>query len=280
MADEVKLQHDGMTLNASLVTSADSWPAGPVVLMTHGTLAHRGMEIMAGLQDMLSERGISSLAINLSLGLDDRSAAMYDCATPHSHRHTDAVAEIGAWLEWLKGQGVKKIALLGHSRGGNQTARFAAGTSDPAVTAVILIAPQTWSAEYAAADYEKRYGKPLEPVLARARELVDAGKGDALVKPVDFIYCEQTGATAAAFVSYYTPDTDMDTPSLVPAIKLPVLVIAGSEDTAVKGLPEKVEPLADGERVQLMVVDGADHFFRDLYSEDIADAVAEMLAVD
>ena len=124
MADEVKLQHDGMTLNASLVTSADSWPAGPVVLMTHGTLAHRGMEIMAGLQDMLSERGISSLAINLSLGLDDRSAAMYDCATPHSHRHTDAVAEIGAWLEWLKGQGVKKIALLGHSRGGNQTARF------------------------------------------------------------------------------------------------------------------------------------------------------------
>ena len=280
MADEVKLQHDGMTLNASLVTSADSWPAGPVVLMTHGTLAHRGMEIMAGLQDMLSERGISSLAINLSLGLDDRSAAMYDCATPHSHRHTDAVAEIGAWLEWLKGQGVKKIALLGHSRGGNQTARFAAGTSDPAVTAVILIAPQTWSAEYAAADYEKRYGKPLEPVLARARELVDAGKGDALVKPVDFIYCEQTGATAAAFVSYYTPDTDMDTPSLVPAIKLPVLVIAGSEDTAVKGLPEKVEPRADGERVQLMVVDGADHFFRDLYSEDIADAVAEMLAVD
>ena len=117
-------------------------------------------------------------------------------------------------------------------------------------------------------------------MLARARELVDAGKGDALVKPVDFIYCEQTGATAAAFVSYYTPDTDMDTPSLVPAIKLPVLVIAGSEDTAVKGLPEKVEPLADGERVQLMVVDGADHFFRDLYSEDIADAVAEMLTVD
>ena len=279
-ADEVKLPYQGISLNASLVTSADSWPAGPVVLMTHGTLAHRGMEIMAGLQDMLSDRGISSLAINLSLGLDDRTAAMYDCATPHTHRHSDAVAEIGAWLEWLKKQGAGKVALLGHSRGGNQTARFAAVTDDPAVAAVILIAPQTWSEAYATADYEERYGKPLAPVLEKARGLVEAGKGDTLMDPVDFIYCEQTRATAAAFVSYYTPDTNMDTPSLITDIKPPVLVIAGSEDTAIKGLPEKVEPLADGKHVQLMVIDGADHFFRDLYSEDIADAVAELLADD
>jgi pimeloyl-ACP methyl ester carboxylesterase len=279
-ADEVKLPHQGITLNASLVKSADSWPGGPVVLMTHGTLAHRGMEIMAGLQDMLADRGISSLAINLSLGLDDRPAAMYDCATSHTHGHTDAVGEIGAWLAWLKKQGTAKVALLGHSRGGNQTARFAAMTDDPAVQAVILIAPQTWDAAYAAADYEKRYGKPLAPVLAKAQKLVDEGKGDTLMDPVDFIYCEQTSATAAAFVSYYTPDTDMDSPSLIPGINSPVLIIAGSEDTAVKGLPEKVGPLADGDRVQFMVVDGADHFFRDLYSEDIADAVAELLADD
>jgi len=280
LADEVKLPYQGMTLNASLEKSADSWPAGPVVLMTHGTLAHSGMEIMAGLQSMFADRGISSLAINLALGLDDRPAGMYDCATPHTHRHTDAVAEIGAWLDWLKKQGAEKVALLGHSRGGNQTARFAATTPDPVVTAVILIAPQTWSADYAAADYEKRYGKPLAPVLARAQKLVDAGKGDTPMDPVDFAYCEQTSATAAAFVSYYANDPDMDTPRVIPGIGVPVLVVAGSEDTAVKGLPEKVGPLADGERVRLLVVDGADHFFRDLYSEDIADAVAELLGVN
>lgn len=280
LADEVKLPYQGMTLNASLAKSADSWPAGPVVLMTHGTLAHRGMEIMAGLQSMFADRGISSLAINLALGLDDRPAGMYDCATPHTHRHTDAVAEIGAWLDWLKAQGAEKVALLGHSRGGNQTARFAAGTTDPVVTAVILIAPQTWSADYAAADYEKRYGKPLAPVLEKAQALVEAGKGDTPMDPVDFIYCEQTSATAAAFVSYYATDPDMDTPTVIPGIGVPVLVVAGSEDTAVKGLPEKVGPLADGGRVRLLVVGGADHFFRDLYSEDIADAVAELLGVD
>lgn len=46
-------------------------------------------------------------------------------------------------------------------------------------------------------------------------------------------------------------------------------------DKAVKGLIEKAQPLADGEHIQLEVTDGADHFFRDRYSEDIADVIAE-----
>jgi alpha/beta superfamily hydrolase len=41
--------------------------------------------------------------------------------------------------------------------------------------------------------------------------------------------------------------------------------------------PADVVPLADGQRVQLKVVAGADHFFRDLYAEDVADAVQAML---
>ena len=45
----------------------------------------------------------------------------------------------------------------------------------------------------------------------------------------------------------------------------------------VAGLAEKVEPIADGEKIRMEVLEGADHFFRDLYSEDIADMVAESL---
>jgi len=41
--------------------------------------------------------------------------------------------------------------------------------------------------------------------------------------------------------------------------------------------PEKTDPLADGDKVELLVVDGADHFFRDLYAEEIADVVAERI---
>jgi alpha/beta superfamily hydrolase len=61
----------------------------------------------------------------------------------------------------------------------------------------------------------------------------------------------------------------------LPKISVPVVVFAGTEDTVVKGLAENMESLADGEHIRLEVADGADHFFRDLYSEDIADLIAE-----
>ncbi len=279
-AEVVTLSHDGRTLNANLKPAGADWQGGPVVLMTHGTLAHRGMEIIAGLQGMLAERGISSLAINLSLGLDNRAAAMYDCATPHTHKHTDAIGEIGAWLDWLKAQGVSRIALLGHSRGGNQTARYAVEHDDPALSRVILVAPMTWDAGYAEQDYNKRYGKELKPLLARAEKMVAEGRGGEMMKGVDFIYCEDTSATADAFLSYHGEDDSMDTPALLKSIRAPVTVFAGTGDTTVKGLIEKVEPLADGAAISLVTMDGADHFFRDLYSEDIADMVAELLEAE
>ena len=275
-AEEITLTNQGLVLNANLETTGADWQQGPVVLMTHGTLAHGGMEIMQTLQSALQERGISSLSMTLSLGLDNRNG-MYDCATPHTHRHTDAVDEIGAWLGWLQGQGVEEVALLGHSRGGNQSARFAAEHPDAPLNAVILIAPQTWSETAAVQDYDKRFGKALEPQLERARLLDSEGRGAEMLKPVDFIYCAETSATAAAFLSYYSPDPRMDTPSLIPEIKAPVLVVAGSEDDVVAGLVEAVQPLADGERVNLSVLEGADHFFRDLYAEEIADAVQTLL---
>ncbi|WP_296696552.1 alpha/beta hydrolase [Thiocapsa sp. UBA6158] len=275
-AEEVTLTNQGLVLNANLETTGTDWQQGPVVLMTHGTLAHGGMEIMQTLQSALQDRGISSLSMTLSLGLDNRSG-MYDCATPHTHLHTDAVGEIDAWLGWLQSQGVEEVALLGHSRGGNQSARFAAEHPDAPLNAVILIAPQTWSETAAVQDYDKRFGKALEPQLERARLLDSEGRGAEMLKPVDFIYCAETSATAAAFLSYYSPDPRMDTPSLIPEIKAPVLVVAGSEDDVVAGLVEAVQPLADGERVNLSVLEGADHFFRDLYAEEIADAVQTLL---
>jgi len=278
-AEPVSLKHGNVTLNAELATTGDDWTQGPVVLITHGTLAHSGMEIIKGLQDMLVDRGVGSLAINLSLGLDKRPPAMYDCPTPHTHKHADALDEIGAWLGWLKAQGAGQIALLGHSRGGNQTAWFAAERHDPSITQVYLLAPGGWNKDYGAKDYQERYGKDLAPVLQQARELVAAGKPEQLMQPLDFIYCEQTAASAEAVLGYYDPAQLENTGDLLPKIQAPVIVFTGSEDKVVKDVAGKLGSLADGERIQLEVLDGAGHFFRDLYSEDIADRIAESLGL-
>ncbi len=275
-AEEVQLKENNMTLNANL-EKADNWPAGPIVLITHGTLSHNASEIITSLQELLGENGISSLAINLSLGIDDRHGS-YDCQEPHRHKHEDAIAEIGQWLNWLKKQGTKQVVLMGHSRGGNQTAWFAAEHDDPVISKVVLIAPQTWSPEYAAANYEKRYGKPLAPVLAKAQSLVKAGQGETMIEPVDFIYCKDTAASADAVVSYYAPDSRKDTPALLPRVAKPVLIFAGTEDKIVEGLDKKLQPLAKSGKIELEVIDGADHFFRDLYLEDIVDRTVEFVA--
>jgi pimeloyl-ACP methyl ester carboxylesterase len=275
-AGEVKLRHGDLTLNANLEKASGNWPAGPVVLLTHGTLAHNGMEIITALQQLLVENDVSSLALNLGLGLDDRHG-MYDCKTPHTHHHTDALDEIGQWLAWLKEQGVENVVLLGHSRGGNQTAWFAAERDDPVIKKIVLVAPQAWDKDEDAAGYEKRYAKPLAPVLAQANELVAKNKGDTLLEKVDFIYCDGTSATASAVVSYYNPEPRLDTVYLLPKIGKPLLVFVGSEDKVSQGLADKVAPMAEKPGVELVVIDGADHYFRDLYAEDLVDQVIEFI---
>lgn len=276
-ADEVTIKHNGLTLVGELqVPEGKTLASGPLVLMTHGTLAHGRMEIMEALQNGLLDRGIASLAINLSLGLDSRRG-MYECEVPHTHRHTDAMGEIGAWLAWAKAQGAKEVVLLGHSRGGNQTAWFAAENDDAAVKKVVLVAPATWSSEGMHEGYRKAYGKELKPVYERAKKLVDNRRGQEILDEVDFLHCPGTKVSAASFANYYGNEPRMDTPGLLNKINEPVLVIAGSEDTVVAGLIPKTQPLADSGKVELVVIDGADHFFRDLYADEVVEAVVSFI---
>jgi len=69
----------------------------------------------------------------------------------------------------------------------------------------------------------------------------------------------------------------MDPLRLIPQIKAPLLVVVGGQDEVVWDLPEKMEAAAEGQRVTLLTLEGADHFFPELYVEDIADAVPYLI---
>ena len=195
----------------------------------------------------------NTLAINLGLGLDNRHS-IYDCKVTHRHRNADAADEIGVWAEWLKKQGAKRVTLLGHSRGGAQTALYAAERDNALVKAMVLLTPATRE-NTDAAGYQQRYGKPLAPVLEKAQELVRDGKGSAVLEQVGLMTCSDTLATADAFVSYYGPKAQVDTPDLLPKIKKPTLVVVFGKDQIVVDLDKKVAPLADGSaRFQVALV--------------------------
>lgn len=276
-AEDISIKNaDGLTLTANLVLADGKTVADGVVLLTHGTLAHNKMEIIVNLQRLLAERDISSLAPTLSLDVDMRTG-MYDCKVASTHKHTDALDEIGLWLDYAKAQGAKDVVLAGHSRGGNQTAWFAARENDPAVSKVVLFAPATRYGEQEAKSFEKNHKAKLADVFKRAQGMIDAGKGAELMKGVGVLYCPGADVSAESFVSYYDMDMRQHTPNVLKMIGRPVLVVVGDDDNVVNGLIDETTPLADGENIQLVVLQGGDHFFLDFFAEDAADAVAEFL---
>jgi len=276
IAKDVTLSLNGITLNANLELADNKTIGDGIILITHGTLAHNKMEIVATLQSLYKERGLSTLAINLSLGIDNRKGA-YDCAVPFNHRHTDAVQEIAAWIEWLEGKGADSILLVGHSRGGNQTAWYLTEHDNERVRGAVLIAPATWDYDKTAQSYEKTTKIPLAGRFEDMKKLILANKGNEMMQNVTTLYCPDATVTANTFVSYYEDHPLKDTPHALSQVAKPVMVIAGSADTVVADLPEKMSKISSI-GVRFEVIEDAGHFFRDLYAEDIADLTEDFLA--
>ena len=271
-AENIQLEQGDMLLNAQLETAGQSSLEGQtVVLIGHGTLAHGRMDVITTLQETLAEYDLPSLAPTLSLGISNREG-MYDCSVPHRHRHQDAVSELKRWFDWLTEQQPAKIILLGHSRGGNQIARLSAQLNSPLLQGQVLLAPMTWHPQYEAKQYEARYGTPLKAVLQRAE-----AKGSGMLdEPVGFLYCEDAQVDAASFLSYYQNDGALNTPALLTDVRLPTLVIAGSEDQVVPQLPSAMQSVQNPS-VEFVTINGADHFFRDLFAYDVVDQVTAFM---
>lgn len=275
-ADEVLLEHDGIKLRADLNLADDKTLQDGVVMMLHGTLAHNRMEIMTTVSELLNDAGYSTLAVNLGYAIDERAEGMLDCAIEHRHRHEDAVEELQAWMDWLKEEGAGKVAVWGHSRGGNQVAWFASEHDSDLISQFVLVAPATYSAEKAVSSYDESYKASLKELMDKAQQMVDAGKGDELMEVPGFVYCENAKASAEAFVSYGRADERKHTPALLPKISKPTLVVIGSADDVVADLPEQLKDFSQ-DNIQLATVEGAGHFFRDLYADEMVEMIDEFL---
>ena len=241
----------------------------PLLLLVHGTLAHKDMELVDALQVALAERGLPSLAITLTLNVDRRTG-MYDCALPHTHRLEDASVEISHWLALAKSQlGFDRIVLAGHSRGGLQVAGFMAAHADPAVVAGVMLAPAT---------RQSSLSENADTILQKAEGLVEAGEADRLMDLPAFLYCKNAKASAASVISYYGSGGIHDTLALLPGIAPPVLVVAGSQDHVVPDLPSRMPAIVKNHvNVSFELIEDAGHLFLDFYAEDAADLIIDFL---
>lgn len=281
LAGEVLHEYLGLQLHGKLeVAPGKALEKDGVALILHGTLAHNGMEIIRNLQANLSQRGISTLAMTLSLGLDKRTG-MFDCGLEHDHRHSDAVEELATWVDWLQAKGAARIDLIGHSRGGAQVALYAIDNPSRLSGRLVLLAPLLDNGSMAeiATRYQAQFGMPLQPLLESARKSEEMGDDGPLLDVPGFLNCRDSRVTAAAFLDYYAPERP-SVPELLQQIKVPTLVVAAGGDEMVPDVAGTLQGDGLPDAVKVSVVQDADHFFRDLYGEDLADEIAAFLRRD
>jgi len=269
-AEEVNLNSGGLSLRADWEpVSAD--PATAVLLL-HGTMAHKDMEIIQTLQTGLGDNDITTLAISLSLGLDNRSG-MLPCDIEQVHKHSDALKELTLWVNWLQQKGVKNVWLLGHSRGANQVSSFVR-IHPGKISGLLLIAPPAVSHAQIAASYQQHNGQSLDDLIPLAQMQMANGSGQNL-ENIGFLHCQNAMVSPSGFLSYYR-DANLDTPALLRGLELPVLLVSGSEDKVSPNIATAAAGL-NQPNIEWLDVDGADHFFRDLYADDIVDAILERM---
>ena len=272
---EVTQQFRDLTINANLELADGKTLEDGVVLILHGTMAHNRMEIIEASQQALLENDHSSLAMNLSLRVDNRHG-FYDCTSQHRHITDEVLDELDAWVGWLRDNGVTRITILAHSRGANQAMVFTVERPDPAVTHLVLLAPNTNPSPKP--EYEARYGEIFDETIERVQKQIAAGKGAELIDDLDFSYCPRASVTADSFYSYYRVDDRFrNFPLYLPQIPVPTLIITGTRDELAPNIEKDVAPFVDGKKLRLSKVEESGHFFLDLNIEEAIEAAVEFI---
>ena len=232
------------------------------VIWVHGLLqTHRMREPVTVQREIWVGAGFPVLSPTLTLRVNSRREP-YDCSYPLDTEFEESLREIGAWVEWLKRKGVKRIVLAGHSLGGLQVVLFASKVRDPAVVGVVAVAPSKGI-------------KREHPLIGKAEDLVKKGKGTKMLR-TSFFYCQEAEVSARTLYSYYGVDRNLG--KALRKVDVPVLIVWGAMDERVKDLPTFLDTyIKDKGNVRVEVIDFADHFFRDLAAEDLGNIVVEFL---
>jgi pimeloyl-ACP methyl ester carboxylesterase len=259
-AEHVQIKPSLLRLNGNLeVPDGRKIADLEVLVIVHGTLSHYGQETIAALQKNLKQDNRASLAINLSLGVDDRQRPRA-CNVVHDYALAGIQREIALWIEWLYAQHAKGVDLLGFSRGGAQVA--ALGPELPKVRRMVLLAPAFATSAEQNEIYQRAFGHPLAPELEKAR------RQPLQQFTVDFLTCKQARVLGATLLDAYAELP----PKLAAKTGHPTLVVIAGKDEIVHDLQSKLPS-----EVQQAVIDGSGHFFPDLYGEDAAQIIAKFL---
>jgi pimeloyl-ACP methyl ester carboxylesterase len=201
----------------SLAMCAPSHAAEKVgIVFMHGEAGAPG-RVIVGLTDALEKAGY----------LVFRPDMCWSARRSYEAPFTDCLTAVDAAVVRLKNLGATAIVVGGFGLGGN--AAIAYGASHPGLLGVIAVAPGHDAAKLAT--------RPdVAESLARARELVAAGKGDAEGDFADVnigptgLYSAEIATTPAIYLSFFDPHSQASIADNVGKLKAPLLWVAAADE--------------------------------------------------
>jgi pimeloyl-ACP methyl ester carboxylesterase len=177
----------------------------------------------------------------------------------------ESMLDIAAWVDFARSRGGTRLVLQGHSHGALKAVYYFTRGDLQGVGGLVLLSPSD--------DFglqRNSLGERFDSVLARARDLVEQGRGRDLMPPDDFHY----PISAGSYFDIYRPGSPLalfnlsgtdrrDFPELA-RIEVPVLMIVGSVEEAFLGEPDMFlraarEALSGAAGFEGTVIEGAPH---------------------
>ena len=120
--------------------------------------------------------------------------------------------------------------------------------------------------------YDGKHKQSLAQVLEKTEQ-----NPQLLLQQQDVLSCENTTVSAAVFRSYYSPIPEKNSPTLLSSVKVKTSVYLGTNDPLTPGFIAQQVLFSANPLVNLVMIEDADHFFRDLYADEIIEDILERL---
>jgi pimeloyl-ACP methyl ester carboxylesterase len=248
------------------IATADYRPGSsdsPLLLFVHGFLQTRNFSTVKRLADSLHDSEFSVLSPTLTLGISNRVKSL-PCESIHTHSMQDDTQEIATWINWAVDKGHDNIILIGHSAGSVNITGYLAGAPNPAVSKSILISLYYYGPNRRAANETvENYQQAL-----KLKQTDPTAIGDFALS-----FCEKYISTADDFLSYYNWGKDKVINAIDRSSPQTYVIIGSADNRLSMDWVDKMKKT----RAQVIVIDGANHFFDQAYEFDLLDEVESII---
>jgi pimeloyl-ACP methyl ester carboxylesterase len=250
--------------NGTVATA--EWLAGDkeqkTVLLLHGFLQTRDFFTVQRLGNALNEMGYNVLLPTLTLGINNRRQSLA-CEAIHTHSMQQDVEEIASWVDWLHRHTHQKVALIGHSVGSLELLTYLSEEPNPPVSQAILISLIPFA--------QGPIAKENEAERQRARSQLESD-GNALSN-FRLAFCDRYASTPADYLSYLAWNGNKTLENLNNLAIAPTIVLGGED----RRLGNDWLPSLKQTGVEVIQIEGANHFFDHEYEFELMDSVIELL---